>query len=76
MRVSRAYGSASDVYTLQNSYLNNSEHQVDGGYKFYSYTEVRQTCVHCEILSQVGGGSKFHAHTEEGQTCIPEKLRK
>ena len=50
MRVPPVYGSASDVYTLQNSNLCNSEHQVDGELEFHAHTEARQTCVHCEIV--------------------------
>ena len=36
-------GSASEVYTRQNNYLNNSEPQVGEGYEFHGYTGARQT---------------------------------
>ena len=45
MRVLRVYLSASDVYTWQNNFLNNSKQQVGEGCDFFTYTGVRQTCI-------------------------------
>ena len=36
----RVYESASDVYTWQNNFLNNSETKVGGGCEFHAYTSA------------------------------------
>ena len=45
MRDPRVYATASDEYTEQNNYLNNSYPQVGGGCELYAYTEARQTSI-------------------------------
>ena len=53
MRVPRVYGSASDVYTCQNNYLNHSYLQVGGGGEFHAYAGVRQTSIHGNIINKI-----------------------
>ena len=45
MRIPRVYGRASDVYTWQNNYLNNSLLEVGRGCEFHAYTGASQTLI-------------------------------
>ena len=53
MRVPPVYGSASDMYKLENSYLNNSLPQVAEGSKFHAHTEDGQTCIQEKLIIQI-----------------------
>ena len=50
MRALSVYASASDEYTLQNNYLNNSETQVSVGCEFHVYPGASQTFIHGKII--------------------------
>ena len=53
MRVPPVYGSPSDMFLLQNSYLSNSYPQVGGECEIHPYTEARQTCIHEKLIIQI-----------------------
>ena len=50
MPIPSVYGSALDVYTWQNNYLNNFYLQVGAGSEFHAYTGACQTCVYGKMI--------------------------
>ena len=50
MLVPTVYSSASNVYTGQNSYSNNSKPQIGGRFEFHPCTGARQTCIHGKLF--------------------------
>ena len=50
VRVQPVYGSALDVYTGQNNYINNSLPQVGGGCEIQAYTGIRQMSIHGKLI--------------------------
>ena len=50
MPIPSVHGSASDVYTWQNNYLNNFYLQVGAGSEFPAYTGVPQTLIYGKVI--------------------------
>ena len=50
MRVPCKYGSALDMYTWQNNYLNNFCTHVGGACEFHAYPGERQTYINSKII--------------------------